>query len=158
MHPDHARSFVLANSRGEGAGGEEKERRASLFARQSTRVHVCECTPTSWGEWGREGGRDEYTKLDSLWPGANSIFRCIEYFKDTICRLSRRLFQDTTGSIHQLPIPPPSHLTSPPFGMQYFAVVCIVFIIQVRRLVDRYQQVFASFCMPWLVSRCWNEV
>lgn len=148
MHPDHARSFVLANSLGGGGG-------ASLFARQSTRMHVCECTPTGLRGM-REGGKDEYTKLDSLWPGANSIFRCIEYFKDTICRLSRRLFQDTTGSIHQ-PLAP-LRITSPPFGIQYFAVVCIVFIIQVRRLVDRYQQVFASFCMPWLVSRCWNEV
>lgn len=47
MHPDHARSFVLANSLGGGGG-------ASLFARQSTRMHVCECTPTGWGGWGRE--------------------------------------------------------------------------------------------------------
>lgn len=51
MHPDHARSFVLANSLGGGG-----ERGASLFARQSTRMHVCECTPTSWEGWEREGG------------------------------------------------------------------------------------------------------
>lgn len=62
MHPDHARSFVLANSRGEGAGG--RRRRGGLRCSHA-KVHVCTCANAHRQVEGNEGGREGGTSTPS---------------------------------------------------------------------------------------------
>lgn len=96
MHPDHARSFVLANSRG-----------ASLFARQSTRIHVCEAYTDTWrpASSPRRVGF-AFGRVRTTSSGVLNILR-IPFARYLA------LFQDTTDSIHQLAPHPPLH---PPFS------------------------------------------
>lgn len=66
-----------------------------------------------------------YGKLDSLWSSANSIFYCVEYFKNTIRRYSA-VFQDTTNSRDHI-------------------LHSIVVVILVWRLLNRYSKILNGF-------------
>ena len=139
MHPDHARSFVLANSRG---GFAVRTPKYTYPRVRSVHRHVE--TATSSRRVGFAFGRVRTTS-----SGVLNILRIPFARYLAPCFKTRPRLDTSACSSPISPLPPPSLPRLLLFGMQYFAAVCTISIIQVRRLVDRYQQVFASFCTPW---------